>query len=122
MFENWSVQYGVYSLDNSANIDFVFWNQKGYYTPSSCTLSFFVSNNNGATWESYTGSNTAEHDFTSTGTQLLCKIQGSGTVAKNGYKMSTNADTITFGTKYASEMDPSIHNQMTRFKLRGKKI
>ena len=75
-----------------------------------------------ATWESYTGSNTAEHNFTSTGTQLLFKIQGSGTVAKNGYKMSNTTDTITFGTKYASEMDPSIHSKMTRFKLKGKKI
>ena len=121
MFENWSVQYGVYSLDNSANIDFVYWNQEGYYTPSNCSLSFFVSNDNGSTWETYAGSSTAEHNFTSAGTQLLCKIQGSGTVAKNGYKMSNTTDTITFGTKYASEMDPSIHNQMTRFKLKGKK-
>jgi hypothetical protein len=122
LIENWTVQYGTYSLDNSADIDFVYWNQEGYYTPSDCSLSFFVSNNNGSTWESYTGSNTAEHNFTSTGNQLLCKIQGNGTVSKNAYKMSNTKDSITFGTKYAAEMDASIHSKMTRFKLKGKKI
>ncbi len=122
LIENWTVQYGTYSLDNSADIDFVYWNQEGYYTPSNCSLSFFVSNNNGSTWESYTGSNTTEHNFTSTGNQLLCKIQGSGTVSKNAYKMSNTKDSITFGTKYAAEMDASIHSKMTRFKLKGKKI
>jgi hypothetical protein len=122
LIENWSVEYGSYSLSNSANIDFVFWNRIDYFTPSECTLSFFVSNNNGSTWESYSGTETGEHNFTSTGNQMLCKIQGSGTVAKNAYKMSDTKDSITFGTKYAAEMDVSIHNKMTRFKLKGKKI
>jgi len=122
LIENWNIQYGVYSLDNSANIDFIYWVQPDYFVPSGCSISFFVSNNNGSSWESYTGTATAEHNFSSSGNQLLCKVSGSGTVAKNAYKMSSNKDTIVLGTKYASQMDPSIHNQMTRFKLKGKKI
>ena len=122
LIENWSVEYGAYTLANEANINFVFWNQKDYYTPSGCTLSFFVSNNNGSTWESYSGTETEEHNFTSIGTQLLCKIQGSGTVAKNAYKMSGTKDSITFGTKYAMEMNSSIKGGITSFKLKGKKI
>ena len=53
---------------------------------------------------------------------MLVKVSGSGTVAKNAYKMSDTKDSIMLGTKYASEMNPSIKNKMTRFKLKGKKI
>jgi hypothetical protein len=122
LIENWSVEYGTYALANEANINFVFWNRIDYFIPSGCTLSFFVSNNNGSTWESYNGTETTEHNFTSTGSQLLCKVQGDGTVAKNAYKMSDSKDSIILGTKYASEMDPSIKSKMTKFKLKGKKI
>ena len=121
LIENWSIQYGAYSLDNSANIDFVYWNQVDYFVPDGCSISFFVSNNNGSSWESYTGTATAEHNFSSSGNQLLCKINGSGDVSKNAYKMSDTKDSIMLGTKYASEMDPSIKSKMTRFKLKGKK-
>jgi hypothetical protein len=122
LIENWEITYGPYVLENSANIDFVYWNQVGYITPSGCSINFFVSNNNGASWESYTGTDTTEHNFTSSGNQLLCKITGSGDASKNAYKMSDSKDSIILGTKYASEMDPSIKSKMTRFKLKGKKI
>ena len=36
--------------------------------------------------------------------------------------MSDTADRIQFGTKYASEMNPSIKTKMTKFKLKGKHI
>jgi len=122
LIENWSIEYGSYQLDNNAIIDFVYWNRMDYYIPSGCSLNFFVSNNNGESWESYTGTETAEHNFSSSGNTLLVKVSGSGTVAKNAYKMSDTKDSIMIGTKYASEMNPSIKNKMTRFKLKGKKI
>ncbi len=122
LIENWEITYGPYVLDNSADIDFVYWNQMDYFVPSGCSINFFVSNNNGASWESYVGTDTAEHNFTSSGNQLLCKITGSGDASKNAYKMSDSKDSIMLGTKYASEMNPSIKNKMTRFKLKGKKI
>ena len=93
-----------------------------WFVPSGCSLTFFVSNDNGTTWESYSGSNNTEHNFSSTGNALRIKASGSGDVSKNAYKMSDTKDSITFGTKYASEMNPSIKNKMTRFKLKGKKI
>jgi len=52
---------------------------------------------------------------------LKCKITALGDVSKNAYKMSDTKDSITYGTKYASEMDASIKNKFTRIKLRGKK-
>jgi hypothetical protein len=122
LIPNWSVTYDAQVLDNNANIDFVFWNRVDYFTPSGTTLSFFVSNDNGVTFESYTGTDTGEHNFSSTGNSLVCKVSASGDVSKNAYKMSDTMDSITFGTKYASEMDSSIKNKFTRIKLRGKKI
>lgn len=122
LIENWEITYGAYVLDNSASIDFVYWNQVDYFVPNGCSLNFFVSNNNGESWESYTGTDTAEHNFSSSGNQLLCKVTGSGDASKNAYKMSDNKDGVMLGTKYASEMDPSIKSKMTRFKLKGKKI
>ena len=122
LIENWSIEYGNYTLPNSANIDFVFWDKVDYFIPSECTLSFYVSNNNGETWESYNGTETQEHNFSSTGTTLLCKATANGDVSKNAYKMSDTKDLILFGTKYASEMDPSIKTKMTKFKLKGKHI
>ena len=122
LIENWSIQYGDYTLPNTANIDFVFWGRKDYFTPSECTLSFFVSNDNGTTWESYNGTETQEHNFSSTGTTLICKITAAGNVSKNAYKISDTKDLIVFGTKYASEMDSSIKTKMSRFKLKGKHI
>ena len=35
-------------------------------------------NNNGESWESYTGTETQEHNFSSTGTTLKVKISGNG--------------------------------------------
>jgi hypothetical protein len=49
-------------------------------------------------------------------------VQGDGTAAKNAYKMSDTKDSITFGTKHAMEMNPSIKGGITNFKLKGKKI
>ena len=122
LIENWEVRYGDYGLPNAANIDFVFWDKTNYFVPSECSLTFYVSNNEGATWEAYSGTETEEHNFSSTGNTLICKIVASGNPSKNAYKMGDTKDTILFGTKYASEMDSSIKNKMTRFKLKGKKI
>jgi hypothetical protein len=122
LIPNWTVQYGSYTLPNSANINFVFWTQTDYFTPPGTTLSFFVSNDNGVTWEAYSGAGTTEHNFTSVGTTLLCKITAAGDVSKNAYRISSSDDLITYGSKYASEMDPLIKNKFSRIKLKGKNI
>jgi hypothetical protein len=80
-----------------------------------------VSNDDGATWEVYSGTDTAEHTFSKPGNKLLLKLSASGDISKNAYKMSETEDFMMCGTKYASEMDPAIKQKMTKFKLRGKK-
>ncbi len=118
---DWEIVYGPYTLDNSASIDFVFWNRVDYFIPNGCTLSYYVSNDDGATWEIYSGTETGEHTFAKAGNKLLLKLSASGDVSKNAYKMSDTEDFMMCGTKYAAEMDPGIKQKMTKFKLRGKK-
>ena len=118
---DWEIVYGPYTLDNSASIDFVFWNRVDYFIPNGCTLGYYVSNDDGATWEVYSGTDTAEHTFSKQGSKLQLKISASGDVSKNAYKMSDTEDFMLCGTKYAAEMDPAIKQKMTKFKLRGKK-
>lgn len=121
MFEDWSVEFGTYSLDNNANIDFVFWSKLDYFVPSGCSLGAFVSNNAGETWESYSGDEDTEHIFSSTGTQLRIKVTGSGDVSKNAYRMSSSDDMVMYGTMYEAQKDSSVKTKMTKFSLRGKK-
>lgn len=121
MFPDWNVEYGTFTLPNNANIDFVFWSKLDYFVPSGCTLGAFVSNNNGATWETYNGTDDAVHTFSSTGNQLLIKITGSGDVSKNAYRMSNANDQIVYGTMYAAQKDPAVKTKISRFSLRGKK-
>lgn len=121
MAEAWEIQFGTFTLDNSANVDFVYWNKPDYFAPSGCTLSFFVSNNNGSTWEAYTGDDDTEHTFSSTGTQLRLKVIANGTEYKNSYKMSDTADSVIYGTKYAAQKDPAVRTKISRFKIRGQR-
>lgn len=118
---NWEVEYGVYTLDNSANIDFVHLDVKDHYVPSECNISYFVSNNNGANWEQYTATGDDHHTFSTAGTQLKVKYVAQGRENKAPYKMSSIYDSVTYGTLYESVKDVTIPYKVTRKRLRGKK-
>lgn len=127
LIPNWEIDFNLGGLDNNAPIDFIHWSKEGHYAPSGCTLSLFVSNDNGQTWESYTGTDTGEHVFSnqtasgSSSNRLRCRMSGAGTVAKNAYKMAQNADQATFGTMHAIQTDSAIREKITRYSIEGKK-
>ena len=121
MFTDWSVEYGRFSLTNNANIDFVYWSKKDYFVPSGCSLGAFVSNDDGATWETYSGTDDSVHVFSSTGNRLKIKITGSGDVSKNAYRMSDSSDSIMYGTMHAAQTDSAIKEKITRYSIEGKK-
>lgn len=118
---NWEVEYGTYTLDGNANIDFVNLGLVDHYTPSGCSLSIYVSNNNGGTWELYTASGHNHHMFNSTGYQLRVKYVASGQEDKAPYKLASAFDTATYGTLYESVKDATIPYKVTRKKIRGRK-
>ena len=118
---NWEIEYGTFTLPNSQNIDFVNINMHNHYIPSGCGLSYYVSNNNGSTWEAYTVTGEAHHIFSSSGTQLKIKYVASGQETKAPYKMSQQKDVITYGSLYESVKDVTIPYKVTRKRLKGKK-
>jgi hypothetical protein len=119
---NWSIEYGTFTLDNSANVDFVNIQIDEHHVPSGCSLSYYVSNDNGTTWENYTSTNETDHHvFSSTGGQLRVKFVAMGLETKAPYKMSQTFDMVTYGTLYESIKDVTIPYKVTRKKIRGKK-
>lgn len=118
---NWEIEYGVYTLDNNANIDIVNLNLEDHYIPSGCSMAYYVSNNNGSTWERYTAAGDNHHTFTSSGYQLRVKYVAQGREDKGPYKLSSSFDAVTFGTLYESVKDVTIPYKVSRVKIRGRK-
>lgn len=114
---NWEVEYGTFTLSDSSDITFLHWSKVDHYTPSGCNLTYYVSNNNGSNWEPYNG---GIHYFSSTGSQIKCKIIASGLATKAPYKMATAYDDIVFGTMYEG-IKQELPMKIQRFRLKGKK-
>lgn len=119
---NWEILYGTYTLDNNAAIDFVHLEKDGHFVPSGCSISYYVSNNNGSTWETYSAASDGYHTFSSSGTQLRIKYIASGQSDKAPYKMSAVFDAVSYGTLYESVKDATIPYKVTRRKIRGRKF
>lgn len=120
---NWSIEYGTFTLGNNANIDFVNLKTHEHQVPGGCSLNYYVSNNNGSTWESYTAlDDSTHHVFNSSGTQLRVKFVATGLETRAPYKMSQTYDMVTYGTLYESVKDVTIPYKVTRKKIRGRKF
>lgn len=118
---NWSIEYGTYNLDNSENIGFVHIDMDGHYTPSGCSLSYYVSNNNGSSWQAYTPDSGGIHYFSSPGTSLKVKYVATGFENKAPYKMSTQYDAILYGNVYEG-IKQDLPMKVSRFRIRGRKL
>ena len=116
---NWSCEFGPYTMSNSENIKFVNIRKEDHFVPSNCTLNYYVSNNNGSTWESYSDD---MHSFSSTGNQLKIKYVATGFPSKAPYKMSTVPDYIIYGSLYSGGLDNNIPLKVVRNRIRGRKF
>ena len=116
---DWEIVYGTYTLANSANVDHVFIVNADVFTiPSSCSLSFYVSNDNGSTWETYDNASVTSHVFTSSGTQLRIKISASGHPNKAPFYDGSSGDlSATYGSLHAAAKDSSIKFKINRKRL-----
>lgn len=118
---NWSIEFGTFTLDNNANIDFVNIKTDEHHVPGGCSLNYYVSNNNGSTWEHYAAAENIHHVFNSSGYQLKVKYVATGSDTRAPYKMSQSFDTATYGSLYESVKDVNIPYKVTRAKIRGRK-
>ena len=114
---NWTVEYGSFSLDNSENIGFVNVTVADHYIPSGCSINYFVSNNNGSSWEAY--SIDEMHYFSSEGNSLRVKYVTNGFENKAPYKMSTTKDIIIYGNIYEG-IKQDLPIKISKFKIRGR--
>lgn len=120
---NWNVEFGTYTLNNDANIDLAFLANSGeFYIPSGCTLTFYVSNNNGSSWETYNQNSDTAHVFTTTGNKLRVKLVATGHGNKAPYYLGMKGKMIAmYGTMHSAAKDSSIKFKIPRKRLRGKK-
>lgn len=119
LIDNWSLEFGPFVQDNNSEVKVLYWDQAGHYVPSGCNISYFVSNNNGSTWESYAAGST--HFFSSVGNQLRVKIVANGTSYKGPYKISGRPDQLLFGSVYEGFRQADIPTKIQRFRMRGRK-
>ena len=116
---DWSVEYGTFTLDNNASIDAVSTNLlNDFFIPGGCSLSLKVSNDNGETWESYTGTEQTEHSFSSSGTALRLKLEATGFVDKAPYMMEMAWLNVHYRTKSTIEKHNITKFKRTRFRLK----
>lgn len=116
---NWNIEYGTFTA--TTNIDFVSLATNNHYVPSGCSITYYVSNDNGTTWEAYNPGSDSMHTFSSSGTQLRVKYTATGSAAKSAYKLSSQYDAVVYGSLYTSVKNPSIPMKVARTRLRGKK-
>lgn len=80
---SWEVVFGTYSMAGDPNVKSAILTIPGYQIPSGCSLSFYLSNDNGANYQAVTPGTLV--DFATTGYQVRIKIVGAGTQSKGSY-------------------------------------
>ena len=119
MIGNWEAIWGTFTLANSANIDTVFIGGLNLlYVASGCTATFYVSNNNGSSWETYDRTSTTSHIFSTTGTQLRVKLTCVGQPNKAPYALGYGGGmTANFNSLHDASKDANIKFKVNRKRL-----
>lgn len=116
---NWEIVWGTYTLPNSANIDTAFISGlNNLYVPSSCTATFYLSNNNGTSYETYDRASDTSHIFSTTGTQLRVKLSCTGHGNKAPYYVGYNGPLgVNYNSLHDASKDASIKFKVNRRRL-----
>lgn len=117
---DWEVVFGTFTLPNSAEVDQVHVGNTGHFkVPASCTLTVYVSNNNGSTWETYDRTSDDIHQFSSTGTQLRVKITATGQPDKAPYYLGNKGYlSVTYGSMHQAAKNTNMKFKKIRKRLR----
>ena len=117
---NWEAVFGTFTLANSANIDQVYiGNSDRFKVPSGCTLTVYVSNNNGSTWETFDRTSDQSHTFGTTGTQLRVKFTATGQPDMAPYYIGNKGFLfVSYGSMHDAAKNANIKFKITRKRLR----
>ncbi len=117
---NWEIVFGTFTLDNSANVDLVHVsNLDQFYIPTNCSLTVYVSNNNGSSWETYDSSSDIAHIFSSTGNQLRVKLSAGGHPDKAPFYQRQMGLSCSYSSLHEAAKDSNVKFKVTRKKLRS---
>jgi len=117
---NWELVHGTFTLDNDANVDMVHVaGVNNFKIPTNCTLTIYVSNDNGSTWETYDRQSDDAHVFTSNGTQLRVKIVAGGQPDLAPYYIGNKGFLrVSYGSMHEAAKNSNIRFKITRKRLR----
>ena len=88
-------------------------------TPAGTSITVYVSNDNGTTWETYNTAATTAHRFTSTGTQLRVKLSASGQPDKSPYYLGFDGPlSVHYKSLHDAAKDANVKFKVPRTKLR----
>jgi len=117
---DWELVHGTFTLENSANVDMVHvGNAQSFKVPANCTLTVYVSNNNGSTWETYDRTSDNAHVFSSTGTQLRVKFTATGRPDRSPYYVGNKGYlNVSYGSMHDAAKNSNIKFKITRKRLK----
>jgi len=118
---NWEIVFGTFTLDNSANIDQVnIPNLDNFFLQSGTSITVYVSNDNGSTWETYDNDTEISHAFSTSGTQLRVKISASGHPDRAPFYNGRYGGSLKvfYGSLHSAAKDSSIKFKINRKRLR----
>ncbi len=116
---NWEVVFGTFTLPNSANVDMAFVpGLEDFVIPSNCTLTVYLSNNNGTNWETFDRDSDEAHVFSTTGTQLRVKFSATGHPNKAPFIQTKGSLAVDYGSMHDAAKNSNIKFKITRKRLR----
>ena len=110
---NSEIIFGTLSFDDSADIGAVNISnlEEGIKIPTECSANYYLSNNNGSTWEACTIGQT--HEFESMGSQLRFKVSFSGTAVKAPhFQINDKLTFVLFGKQNTKNTSKIINNKV----------
>lgn len=115
---NWEFEFGPISFNN---INYVSITGDSFIVPAGCSLSFFISVDNGENWVSYDYNNSEDKYFQTPGNQLKFKVVATGLENKAPYYSSNKPINIVYASKYQVRIPgiEDVSTKITKFKLSG---
>lgn len=117
---NWEIEFGTFTLPNSASVDMCFvTGVSGFVVPTNCSITVFVSNNNGSSYETFDINSDEAHVFSSSGTQLRVKLSAIGHPDRAPFLQTKDSLAVDYGSMHDAAKDADIKFKVTRKKLRS---
>lgn len=116
---SWEIEFGSYVISSGVDTISIFGSD--LFIPSGCTVTYFVSNDNGVIWYPYDYDARESLYIPTAGTEARFKIVATGFDYKSPYFSSYAPLGMVYGKRYSTENLPldDIYTKVTSFKIGG---